>query len=30
MSVRMFKPKTLAETYSLARLQEITVAALKD
>lgn len=30
MSVRMFKPKTLAETYSLARLQAITVAALKD
>lgn len=25
MLIRMFKPKTLAETYSLARLQELTV-----
>ncbi|KAF2314520.1 hypothetical protein GH714_027257 [Hevea brasiliensis] len=27
--VRMFKPQTLSEAYSLARLQEMTVAALK-
>ncbi|KAF2296930.1 hypothetical protein GH714_013016 [Hevea brasiliensis] len=30
MPVRMFKPSTLAEAYSLARLQEITVAAIQN
>ncbi|KAF2305026.1 hypothetical protein GH714_001150 [Hevea brasiliensis] len=30
MPVRMFKPKTLAEAYSLTRLQEITVAAIQN
>ena len=28
MPIRMFKPKNLAEAYSLARLQELTVAAI--
>ncbi|KAL6345053.1 hypothetical protein AAG906_007784 [Vitis piasezkii] len=30
MPVRMFKPQTLADAYSLARLQEIAVAALQN
>lgn len=30
MSVRMFKPKTLAEAYSLVKLQEITVVVTRD
>lgn len=30
MPVRMFKPKTLAKAYSLAKLQEITIATMKD
>lgn len=30
MPVRMFRPKSLAEAYSLAKLQELTVAALKE
>ncbi|KAF2284477.1 hypothetical protein GH714_025524 [Hevea brasiliensis] len=29
MPVRMFKPQTLAEAYALAKLQEITVAAIQ-
>ncbi|KAF2289731.1 hypothetical protein GH714_038384 [Hevea brasiliensis] len=29
MPVRMFKPQTLAETYALAKLQEITIAAIQ-
>ncbi|KAF2306753.1 hypothetical protein GH714_021156 [Hevea brasiliensis] len=30
ISVRMFNPRTLAEAYSLARLQEITMAAIRN
>ena len=30
MPIRMFRPKALADAYSLARLQEITVAALQN
>ena len=29
MPIRMFKPRTLAEAYSLARLQELTIAAIQ-
>ncbi|KAF2289633.1 hypothetical protein GH714_037625 [Hevea brasiliensis] len=30
LAVKMFKPRTLSEAYSLARLQEVTVATIKN